>query len=62
MALHGTFVLNNADYAPQAFPEIGTFMAFSGNGMHRNKLGSICITGSFSMASVMQSLAASSDA
>ncbi|USL56775.1 DUF2778 domain-containing protein [Pantoea ananatis] len=36
MAIHGTFDLNGAEYAPLTFPGIGTFMAFSGNGKNRN--------------------------
>ncbi len=39
MALHGTFVLNGADYAPLTFSGIGTFMAFSGSGSNRNQAG-----------------------
>ncbi|KGT92907.1 hypothetical protein NG99_13325 [Erwinia typographi] len=39
MALHGKFILNNADIAPLSFPGVGTFMAFSGNGAYRNRGG-----------------------
>jgi len=37
MALHGKFVINNADYSPLSFPGIGTFLAFSGGGAYRNR-------------------------
>ncbi|BDH45144.1 hypothetical protein TUM12370_11880 [Salmonella enterica subsp. enterica serovar Choleraesuis] len=37
MALHGKFIINNADYSPLIFPGVGTFMAFSGTGIYRNK-------------------------
>nr|WP_015056327.1 DUF2778 domain-containing protein [Erwinia amylovora]CBX82652.1 conserved hypothetical protein [Erwinia amylovora ATCC BAA-2158] len=37
MALHGSFVLNGADYSPLTFPGVGTFMAFSGSGTNRNR-------------------------
>lgn len=39
MALYGKFVINNADYSPLIFPGLGTFLAFSGNGIYRNKGG-----------------------
>ncbi|MEK0168080.1 DUF2778 domain-containing protein [Pseudescherichia vulneris] len=37
MALNGRLILNGADYSPLAFDGIGVFMAFSGNGVYRNK-------------------------
>lgn len=37
MALHGKFVINDADYSPLSFPGVGTFLAFSGNGAYRNR-------------------------
>lgn len=37
MALHGKFVINEADYSPLFFPGVGTFLAFSGNGVYRNR-------------------------
>lgn len=37
MALHGKFVINDADYSPLSFPGFGTFLAFSGNGAYRNR-------------------------
>ncbi|QKJ86818.1 DUF2778 domain-containing protein [Paramixta manurensis] len=37
MALHGKFVINDADYSPLSFPGIGTFLAFSGDGIYRNR-------------------------
>jgi len=37
MALQGTLVLNGADYAPFNLYGVGVFMAFSGNGVYRNK-------------------------
>lgn len=40
MALNGSFVLNGADYSPLTFPGVGTFMAFSGSGEHRNNIKS----------------------
>ncbi|WP_072037749.1 DUF2778 domain-containing protein [Enterobacter sp. Bisph1] len=39
MPLHGRFELNNADYSPLHFDGIGVFIAFSGNGVYRNKGG-----------------------
>ncbi|QHM72971.1 DUF2778 domain-containing protein [Mixta intestinalis] len=39
MALHGKMILNNADYSPLSFPGLGTFMAFSGKDLYRNKGG-----------------------
>ncbi|GLR10320.1 hypothetical protein COO59_06400 [Mixta theicola] len=39
MTLQGKFVINNADYSPLNFPGLGTFLAFSGNGVYRNKGG-----------------------
>ncbi|WP_306663743.1 hypothetical protein [Rosenbergiella nectarea] len=32
MALYGKFVIDNKDYSILKFPEIGAFLAFSGNG------------------------------
>ena len=37
MALHGKLILNGADYAPFNLYGVGVFMAFSGNGIYRNK-------------------------
>lgn len=37
MALHGKFVLNDADYSPFTLYGVGTFFAFSGNGIYRNR-------------------------
>ncbi|GDO95315.1 type VI secretion protein [Escherichia coli] len=37
MALQGKFILNGADYAPFNLYGVGVFMAFSGNGIYRNK-------------------------
>jgi len=37
MALHGKFIINDAYYSPLFFPGIGTFLAFSGNGVYRNR-------------------------
>lgn len=45
MALHGTFIINNADYSPLSFPGVGTFLAFSGNGAYRNRGGCTKIAG-----------------
>jgi hypothetical protein len=39
MALHGKFVIKNADYSPLTFPGVGTFLALSGNGAYRNRGG-----------------------
>jgi len=39
MALNGRFLLNGADIAPLTFPGVGTFMAFSGNGVYKNRGG-----------------------
>lgn len=43
MALYGKFILNGADYAPLNFTGVGTFMAFSGNGVNRNRSGCVHI-------------------
>ncbi len=37
MALHGKLILNGADYVPFNLYGVGVFMAFSGNGIYRNK-------------------------
>ncbi|WP_426445998.1 tlde1 domain-containing protein [Siccibacter colletis] len=37
MALNGKLLLNGADYAPFNLYGVGVFMAFSGNGIYRNK-------------------------
>ncbi|EOZ9392379.1 DUF2778 domain-containing protein [Enterobacter cancerogenus] len=37
MALHGTFQINDSDFSPLIFPGIGTFLAFSGDGIYRNR-------------------------
>ena len=37
MALYGNLVLTNADYAPFTLYGVGTFLAFSGNGIYRNR-------------------------
>lgn len=39
MALQGTFILNDADYAPFNLYGVGVFMAHSGNGIYRNHAG-----------------------
>ena len=39
MALYGKFTLNNADYSQLIFPGVGSFMAFSGDGIYRNRGG-----------------------
>jgi Protein of unknown function (DUF2778) len=39
MALNGKMLLNGADIAPLVFPGVGTFMAFSGNGVYKNRGG-----------------------
>lgn len=39
MALHGKFVINDADFSPLIFHGIGTFMAFSGQDRYRNHGG-----------------------
>lgn len=39
MALQGTFILNNADYSPLTLYGVGTFLAFSGNGVYKNRGG-----------------------
>lgn len=36
MALHGTLILNGADYAPFNLYGVGVFMAHSGQGTYRN--------------------------
>lgn len=37
MALHGKFVINDADFSPLTIYGVGTFMAFSGKGAYRNR-------------------------
>ena len=37
MALQGKMILNGADYTPFNLYGVGVFMAFSGNGVYRNK-------------------------
>ncbi len=39
MALQGKFIVNNADYSPLTIFGVGTFLAFSGNGVYRNRGG-----------------------
>lgn len=39
MALNGKFILNDAEYSPLIFPGVGNFMAFSGEGVYRNRGG-----------------------
>ena len=39
MALYEKFIINNADYSPLIFPGLGTFLAFSGNDIYRNRGG-----------------------
>ncbi|NUU67035.1 DUF2778 domain-containing protein [Enterobacteriaceae bacterium BIT-l23] len=39
MALQGKFIINDADYSPLMIYGVGTFMAFSGNGVYRNRGG-----------------------
>lgn len=39
MAIHGKFVINDADYCPLIFPGVGTFLAFSGDGAYKNHGG-----------------------
>lgn len=43
MALHGKFVLNDADFSPLTIYGVGTFMAFSGGGKYRNRGGCAAI-------------------
>ena len=37
MDLYGKFVINDAHYSPLSFPGAGTFLAFSGDGIYRNR-------------------------
>ena len=37
--LHGTFILNDADYSPFTLYGVGTFLAHSGSGIYRNHGG-----------------------
>lgn len=39
MPLIGKFEINNADYSPLTFYGIGTFLAFSGDGIYKNRGG-----------------------
>ena len=45
MALKGTFTISGADYSPLSIYGVGTFMAFSGNGIYRNKGACTTISG-----------------
>ncbi|WP_404653960.1 DUF2778 domain-containing protein [Raoultella terrigena] len=45
MALQGTLILNGADYAPFNLYGVGVFMAFSGNGVYRNKVACGAVKG-----------------
>ena len=37
MTLHGRFVINDAHDSPLSFAGAGTFLAFSGDGIYRNR-------------------------
>lgn len=39
MALQGKFIVNDADFSPLMIYGVGTFMAFSGDGIYRNRGG-----------------------
>ncbi|MEM6161582.1 hypothetical protein AAH446_13680 [Erwinia sp. P6884] len=39
MALHGKFIVNDADYSSLSFPGLGTFLTFSGKGVYRHRGG-----------------------
>ncbi|MCG5078058.1 DUF2778 domain-containing protein [Paraburkholderia tagetis] len=43
MALQGKFIVNNAPFSPLTIFGIGTFSAFSGNGIYRNRGGCTAI-------------------
>ena len=45
MTLKGTFIISGADYSPLSIYGVGTFMAFSGNGIYRNKGACATISG-----------------
>ncbi|WP_263064080.1 DUF2778 domain-containing protein [Dickeya dadantii] len=43
MALHGKFIVNDANFSPLSFPGFGTYLAFSGNNQYRNHSGCTAI-------------------
>ncbi|ELY9614312.1 DUF2778 domain-containing protein [Salmonella enterica] len=45
MALQGKFIINDSDFSPLSIYGVGTFMAFSGNGVYRNKGACATISG-----------------
>lgn len=45
MALQGKFLVNNAPLSPLCFSGVGTFMAFSGDDIYRNRGGCTAVQG-----------------
>lgn len=45
MALQGKFVVNNQPLSPLSIFGVGTFAAFSGNGIYRNRGGCVAVEG-----------------
>lgn len=43
MALHGKFIVNDADFSPLYIYGVGTYLAYSGKDMYRNRTGCIGI-------------------
>jgi len=39
LAFYGKFIINNEDLSPLIIPGVGTFKAYSGDGIYRNKGG-----------------------
>ena len=37
MPLHGEFIVNDAQFSPLLIYGVGTFLAYSGNGIYRNR-------------------------
>ena len=43
MPLHGEFIVNDAQFSPLLIYGVGTFLAYSGNGIYRNQAGCVAI-------------------
>lgn len=49
MSLRGRFIVNNADFSPLIIYGIGTFIAFSGNKIYRDRGGCVAIPNNSSL-------------
>ncbi|WP_164141641.1 DUF2778 domain-containing protein [Serratia marcescens] len=43
MPLHGEFIVNDAQFSPLLIYGVGTFLAYSGNGIYRNQAGCVAV-------------------